>query len=205
MNIVPDDDQAIYPEWIHYYDEIPAPMKFDSGYSSHMEVRIGIDPAISKSAVADYTAMVPGMFYETERTYRIYVLPKIINKRMNFPETVDTCKILNESYKKDHSYPTFVIEDVAYQKALPQQLESEGIYNIISTRPGTQDKRSRLVLTANSIKSGQILFPRKGAEELIQQLVHFGVEKHDDLADAFANLVHSLSDHRPVVPRIYFF
>jgi len=75
---------------------------------------------------------------------------------------------------------------------------------VITTRPGTQDKRSRLVLTANLIKTGQVLFPRNGAEQLIQQIIHFGVEKHDDLADAFANLVHSVSEHPPSVPRLYF-
>jgi hypothetical protein len=33
--------------------------------------------------------------------------------------------------------------------------------------------------------------------------VHFGVEKHDDLADAFANLVHSVSESPPNPVRIY--
>ncbi len=203
LNIIPDEDQAIYPEWIHFYDEIPAPIKFKSGYSSHMEVRIGIDPAISKSNLADYTAMVLGLLYETETSYRVYILPKIINKRMTFPETVDTCKVLEKSYERDGLPPTFIIEDVAYQKALPQQLKSEGLWHVMTTRPGYQDKRSRLVLTANLIKSGQVLFPRKGAEQLIQQIVHFGVEKHDDLVDAFSNLVHSVSEKPPRVPRIY--
>jgi len=54
------------------------------------------------------------------------------------------------------------------------------------------------------ITSGRVLFPREGAEQLIQQLVHFGVEKHDDLADAFANLVHSVNEDPPCVPRIWF-
>lgn len=31
----------------------------------------------------------------------------------------------------------------------------------------------------------KVFFPKQGAEELIQQLVYFGVEKHDDLVDAF--------------------
>ena len=40
------------------------------------------------------------------------------------------------------------------------------------------------------IKTGKILFPKKGCEELLRQLVHFGVEKHDDLADAFSVLIN---------------
>jgi predicted phage terminase large subunit-like protein len=204
LNIVPAEDQAIDPKWIQYYDVIPPPIHIDSIYTSHMETRIGIDPAISKNDAADYTAIVPGLFFELREGYRIYILPKIINKRMNFPETVEICKVLNKSYTNDGMGPKFVIEDVAYQKALPQQLINEGIENVLTTRPGIQDKRSRLVLTANMIKQGKILFPKEGAKELIQQIVHFGVEKHDDLADAFSNLVHSMADHPPYTPRIYF-
>lgn len=203
LNIVPSEDQAIYQEWINYYDAIPEPLQLDDTHHSHLEIRIGIDPAISKSDVADYTAMVPGLLYETKTNYRLYILPKIINKRLSFPETVETCKILYESYKKGRDYPKFIIEDVAYQKALPQQLQAEGIRQVMTTRPGNQDKRSRLVILANLIKTGQILFPREGAEELIQQLVHFGVEKHDDLADAFANLAHNMLENPPRPFRIW--
>lgn len=203
LNIVPLEDQAIFPEWINYYDELPEPLQLFGGYSSHREVRVGIDPAISKSSMADYTAMVPGMLFETGKGYKLYILPKIINKRLNFPETVETCKVIVESYKKDFNRVKLVVEDVAYQKALPQQLNFDGVRDVVTTRPGHQDKRSRLVLTANLIKTGQVLFPREGAEELIQQIIHFGVEKHDDLADAFINLVNSMVESPPIVPRLY--
>jgi predicted phage terminase large subunit-like protein len=205
LEIVPEEDQAILREWIHYYDTIPTPKQIwpEYRYMSHMEVRIGIDLAISKNECADYTAMVPAMLFEEENGYRIFILPKIINKKMSFPETVETCKLLNKSYGEDLC-PKFVIEDVAYQKALPQQLINEGLYEVMTSRPGNQDKRTRLVLTANLIKTGKILFPRTGAEELINQIVHFGVEKHDDLADAFSILVHNTQEKPPTVARIFF-
>lgn len=204
LNIVPAEDQAIHQEWIRYYDTIPPEVTLHDGYMTHTEIRVGIDPAISKRDTADYTAMVPGLLYEAEKGYRIYILPKIINRRMDFPETIEVCRALDASYSDDGRRPMFVIEDIAYQRALVQQLESEGFWNVQTTRSGNQDKRSRLVLTANMIKSGRVLFPREGAEQLIQQIVHFGVEKHDDLADAFANLVHSATEDPPRVPRIYF-
>ena len=204
LNIVPAEDQAIHRDWIQYYDEIPEPIPVYGGYKSYIEIRIGIDLAISKRDTADYTAMVPGLLYETRNGYRVYILPKIINKRLSFPETIEICKAIDKSYAEEWSRPMFVIEDVAYQRALPEQLKSEGIWNVKTTRPGNQDKRSRLILTANMIKSGKVLFPREGAEQLIQQIVHFGVEKHDDLADAFANLVHSVTEDPPWTPRIYY-
>lgn len=206
LNIVPAEDQAIHPEWIHYYDEIPLPVPVHENFMSHIEIRLGMDLAISKNNLADYTAIVPALFYEEKKGYTIYILPKIINRRMTFPETIDLCRVLDKTYTEERGkHPMFVIEDVAYQKALPQQLEEEGFRNVVTTRPGSQDKHTRLILTANHIKSGKVLFPRKGAEQLIQQIVHFGVEKHDDLADAFVNVVHSLIQKPPWTPRIYFF
>jgi len=50
----------------------------------------------------------------------------------------------------------------------------------------------------NRLPRQLILFPRKGAEALINQLVNFGKEKHDDLADAFVCLVTKMinRDHK---------
>ena len=53
----------------------------------------------------------------------------------------------------------------------------------------TTDKRSRLAMTSHYIQTGVIQFPRYGAEDLITQLTGFGIEGHDDLADAFAMAV----------------
>src|ERR1019366_10131501 len=47
-----------------------------------------------------------------------------------------------------------------------------------------KDKRARLRVAARYIKTGVVKFPRKGAEQLITQLLGFGSEKHDDAVDA---------------------
>ena len=207
LHIVPTEEQAIHREWVQYYDSFPEKEDLFGGYKSHVEIRIGMDLAISKSDTADYTAMLPAFLFEKrDGTYDIYILPKIINRKLTFPETVDMCKTLDRYYREEYKKtpPTFIIEDVAYQKSLPQQLRNEGITEVETSKPGNMDKRSRLVLTANMIKQGKIKFPRKGAEDLINQIVHFGVEKHDDLADAFSILVISTIEKPPRVPRIYF-
>ncbi len=203
LRIVPSEEQAIHRRWIQHWDKLPDKNeKTDDGYRRHREIRIGIDLAISQRDTADYTAMVIGQLWENSRgDYTMYILDAI-NKRMTFPETVELCKVLNKSYKEAGMPPTLVIESVAYQLSLPQQLENEGIYEVKSVRPGNQDKRSRLVLTAHLIKSGRILFPKNGCEELISQIVNFGVEKHDDLADAFSILVLNSIEEPPQVPRI---
>lgn len=203
LRIVPTEEQAIHRQWIQYYDELP-PRGTDSyGYPNYTEVRIGVDLAISEKETADYTAMVPGWLLGDGGDTKIYILPKIVNRRIPFPEQIELCKALDATYYKEgKKHPTFVIEDVAYQKALPQQLKNEGIWEVKTTRPGRQDKRTRVVITGHPIKMGIVFFPREGAEELINQLVNFGVEKHDDLADAFANLVLSVIEDPPIMPRI---
>ena len=49
------------------------------------------------------------------------------------------------------------------------------------------DKRSRLQLASALFQMGKVYFPNnRKAGEIIQQLVGFGVEKYDDLADAMS-------------------
>ncbi len=202
LKIVPNEEQAIHREWIHYYNEVPT-WETDAYGSVDNGICIGVDLAISLKDTADYTAMVPAHIIGDGNNARIYILPGIINRRITFPETIELCKVIYKKYT-DERRPTFIIEDAAYQRALPQQLEAEGIYNVKTLRPGNQDKRTRLVLTAHMIKNGKILFPKQDAEELINQIVHFGVEKHDDLADAFSTLVLSIIENPPVVARIIY-
>jgi len=192
LRIVPDEGQLIDPKWIHFYDELPSQEKLR--YTA-----TGIDLAISKNDMADYTAMVSGNIYNWDEDVTIYILPDPINKRWSFPETVDQIKALSMAGK---NYPNIYIEEIGYQPALIEQLKYEGVPNVEGAKVHGQDKRSRLALTTHLIKSGKVLFPRKGAELLIQQLTGFGIEKHDDLADAFAILVLKVMQHDHWLPRI---
>lgn len=41
------------------------------------------------------------------------------------------------------------------------------------------------------MNAGVIVFPKHGAEDLITQMIGFGVESHDDIMDAFTLLVRA--------------
>jgi predicted phage terminase large subunit-like protein len=83
------------------------------------------------------------------------------------------------------------VESVAYQKAIVDQLRSDG-YPAKEWKTGGSDKRARLSLVSNHIQSGVVMFPRHGAEKLIEQLIGFGNETHDDPCDALGILVLSI-------------
>jgi predicted phage terminase large subunit-like protein len=186
LRIIPSDDQVIYPEWLKFYDELPP-----TSHKAYRGTYAGVDLAISASDSADFTSVVMARVYGRRDKLRIYILPNPINKKLNFPAQVELLKDIKNT-QMPRSTDKLFVESVAYQEALPQMLQMQGIKAEAIKPKG--DKRTRLALTSTSIKSAIVKFPKQGCEELIEQLVGFGVEKHDDLADAFSLLVNTTLD-----------
>ena len=195
LRIIPEEDQVVHPDWIHYYDELPSKNNDEYQYTY-----TGVDLAISDKDTADYTAMVSAQVHGYEDNMKIYILPNPVNERLDFPQTRERIKDLSKTLGGGTASPIF-IEDVGYQAALIQELEREG-YPAEGVKLHGQDKRARLVITTHLIKNGQILFPRQGAELLIQQLTGFGVERHNDLVDAFTILIRKVIDNNYARPGI---
>lgn len=182
LKIVPDDYQVIDQEWIQYYDTLPlGPPRY---------AFTAVDPAMSQKESADCTAMVSAYVYGEGENLRIYILPNPINKRgMLFSEMLERMREFSRNLGGGSHLSRILIEDVALQSvAQIQTLKQEG-FPIEGVKIGSTDKRTRLVAISNLVQTGKVLFPRPGAETLIQQLVFFGVENHDDLADAFSMLL----------------
>ncbi len=198
LRIIADIDQVVDPAWIQYYDELPPKL---NGQHMH-DLLIGVDVAISESTAADFTAFVPiAVYTDNEDNWCAYILPGIVNKRMSFPATVEYLRIMAKSLVEKREADVYV-EDVGYQRALAQQLGEVGIQAQAVSVNGLE-KRERIALVSPAIKDGRVKFPRQGAEELISQLVGFGRERHDDIADAFTLAMRKVIDDPPRVPRIW--
>jgi len=191
LTIISDSERVVHPEWIHYYDELSETKSIALSVT-------GIDLAISEKSSADYTAMVSAHVVGHYQERIIYILPNPINEKMSFPKTITMAKEVSQAVGNGMKTKIYV-ESVGYQKSLAQQLVEEG-YPAEEVPVHGSDKRERLSLTTYLIKSGRVLFPRKGAEKLIEQIVGFGVEKHDDLADAFSLLVNTVTIDPPRRP-----
>lgn len=189
LRIIPDTGQIVHREWLHYYSYIP------ESYTAHLLTATGVDLAISQKDAADYTAIVSAKVYRRGKELKIFILPNPINEKLLFPDTVEKMKSINSILGKGKIY----IEGVGYQPALQQQLFKEGIYAENGKLYGL-DKASRLNLITPLICSGSILFPEKGAERLIEQMLHFGVDKHDDLVDALTLLVNQITEYNSQHP-----
>lgn len=185
LKIIATQEQLIHRSWIQYYQELPKDLNHET--TKYRYTGIGIDLAISQNETADYTAMVAARVYGYDEKMRIYILPNPVNERLTFPQQRERIKGLSNSLDKADIY----IEDVGYQSAIIQELHHEG-YKAKGVKTRGADKRSRLAVVTHLIQKGQVLFPTKGCKDLIQQLVGFGVESHDDLADAFAILLYKV-------------
>ncbi len=189
LRIIPDLERLIQPSWITYYGTFPA----EDTVPFRM-IATGIDPAISKEDGADNTAMVSGRMYGYGEDMVIYILPNPVNEHLSFLETIERAKsvslVLGGGEKTD-----LYIEDVGFQRGLVEQLEALR-FPVTGVPTKGQDKRSRLALASHLIQSGQVRFPMTGCERLIEQLVGFGNERYDDLADAFAILILPLLEMR---------
>ena len=179
LKIIPEEGQAIKDEWIQYYDEIPEP-QFQG---------TGIDLAISKKTTADYTAMVSGKLAVKEDGFKIYIMPNSINERLSLHETKEKAKQISLALGGGSLTPLWV-EDVAYQKAAIEEMQRIGLP--AESIKVSIDKRARLEMISSYVQNGSVRFPRRGCEDLIIQLTGFGIEAHDDLADAFVHCVQAL-------------
>lgn len=195
LKIITTEEQIIKEEYLHYYKEDEMPSKEHLYFYG-----VGVDLAISDKSTADYTAMVVGAFYKdcsARRSFKLYILPNSINEKITFPQTIEYIKRIYDGFGR--SSTNIFVETFAYQSAVVQQLDHDGVTVKPVRIPGT-DKRTRLNLISNFVRTGQVVFPEKGAEDLIQQLLGFGSEKHDDLVDAFVYLVNEVFDpeNRPI-------
>lgn len=186
LRIVPNELQIVHRDWIHLYDELPSEANSDYRF-----IAMGIDVAISQESWNDFTAMVCAMVCGYKENLKVYILPNPLNKRLDFPQTEEQIKDI--AFTTGQGYLTKIfIEDVGYQKALVDDLKKVHGLQAEGVKVRNQDKSTRLTLTTPLIQSGKIMFPRLGAESLIQQLVGFGSERYDDLADAFSILIIGL-------------
>lgn len=186
LKIIPEEDQIIKREWIAYYDQIP-----DDPARPYRQSASAVDLGIKDKDSSDPTAIVSGHLYGSGTNAHIYISPNFFNGRILFP---DILKKIKETSDKLHGrYRTHTyIESVQAQAYVIDALRVEG-YPVTGFNPtGRGNKEERLASISPLIQNGQVVFHR-GCEEIVNQIVNFGYEDHDDLCDALVTLVIELT------------
>lgn len=189
LKIISEEDQIIKETDIQKYPNEILTKKDDYGKTliKIKDAGVGVDLAISEKASADFTAMVAGLKVEWNGEH-ILIQPNPVKRRMDFDTTL---KIAGDIAKVMPFGTRWFVEDVGYQKVAIQQLKVRMKLSVFPMRPVT-DKRARLQSVSPFIKDGTVLFPEQGCEDLIQSLINFGIEEHDDDVDALVYLILGL-------------
>jgi predicted phage terminase large subunit-like protein len=194
LKILDSEDQIIKREHIHYYEEL---------LTGHCRFSAtAIDPARSLKSTADYTAIVSGKMFEYEKNRKLYIMPNPINERLTTDQQIQKVKNISKGLNNNESYSRVYVEDVGFQGVITDLLKSEGIPAKPFPVRGWS-KEDRLMSVSSLIELGRVVFPKKGAEKLLEQIIGFGKESHDDLVDACTMLIfQAFEDSKKPRPRI---
>ncbi len=179
LKLVPEDGQVI--KKVHYYQKLPK-MK---------AISIGVDLAISQKETADYTAINVIGKGEDNNFYNL----RNIAGRWNFNTTLTQINETYKHYRGAHAgIPLFLgIEDVAFQRSAIEEYHRR-----FGVKPKavkvSKDKRARLEAIEPYFVSEQVFFREEGDEDVVSEILNFGIEAHDDRMDAFEISLSQLLD-----------
>lgn len=143
-----------------------------------------------------------GQLYGYGKDAKLYILPNPVNDRLTTDQLIQKVKSLSSASSHDKYYSRVYVEDVGFQGVITDLLKAEGVPTQSFFLRG-RSKEDRLMAVSSLIELGKVVFPRKGAESLINQILGFGVEKHDDLVDACTMLIlQAFEESKRPVPRI---
>ena len=181
--IVSDAGQIVKPEWFRYYDELPS-LNPDNGYQISF---MGVDLAFSKNEGRDKTAIVTAHCFHTEDAgLQIYIDKTMFNAQVSNHEMQQAIKTMHDTIVACHERASVVIlvESNGGQVILAEQLDLMGLKT--ESIPSTTNKGDRLQFASAPIEQNRVYLPKNdNAKVLKDQVVRFGLERYDDLMDAF--------------------
>lgn len=178
-----------HSEWWQLYDRQP------SLYKQAEYVQLSVDASFKDKETSDFVAMELWVLIGAD----VY-LWKLVNKRMNFIDTLDKIRQLCEEYK---DIDELVIEDKANGTAIISVLQLEpALPPIVAVNP-QGGKLSRAQATSNFVSTRKVHIPRDfdtmeeediewgsrddslhGKDKFIKQHSNFPFGKNDDMVDA---------------------
>ena len=187
---VPRQGNYVDPSWLCYYDDPPV---------GGMVVQ-SWDTASKTGISSDFSVGITARYYQK----RYYILD-VYRERVDFVKLRARLSGLCQR----HSVELLLIEDASSGQQLIQLLKHERpdwVPRPIACKP-EGDKVTRFAAQASRIEAGEVVLPR-GAPwlaEFIAEIIGFPNARHDDQADALAQMLgHSpreepMSIHGPIV------
>lgn len=172
--------QRVRREWLRRGDPVMAG-----------EVYVGVDLAISTNQGSDYTACVA---IQRDDRGAVYIL-EAVRARASFEESLQ----LIESFSRQHRAVAVVVENVAYQKAMVEQLARRTTLPV-RTPDGALVRQGKLLRFAPleaRYEQGLVYHGERVPRWFEDELLSFPAGPHDDAVDALSYAWHALATPGP--------
>jgi predicted phage terminase large subunit-like protein len=170
---VPDQGNFVDPAWFRYYDTPPVGGLVVQSWDTASKDGVGNDFSVGITAI---------------RYQGRYYIIDVHRERMDFVKLRQVVDRLCRQYGVER----LLIEDAASGMQLIQMLRSQPSHGPlpIACRP-EQDKVTRFSAQASRIEAGEVVLPRTAPwlADFIAELIGFPSTRHDDQADALAQML----------------
>lgn len=166
----------VMPEWFGTYGDAPLSGTMVQSW----------DSAIKTNVRSDWSVGITARYYQG----RFYILD-VWRRRVEFGELLAQIRSSTVAQRVDR----LLIEDAASGQQLIQQLRSEPVSGVplpIAVTP-IGDKLMRFEAQASQIEAGRVVLPRTAPwlAEFVSEVTRFPGGRHDDQADALAQMLAS--------------
>lgn len=175
---VPEEDAIFKRSWFHYYEADDVRGKLFNKF-------LLIDPAISLSKDADYTAMI---VVGVDEYNNLFILD-VVRARLSPSDIINQIFRLRDLWHLQD----VAMEQVAFQKAIGYSLRDDirfkkQPFHITELKPNERSKDTRIKGLQPLYENGKVFHNKQLANNIYleDELVRFPRSSHDDLIDAFA-------------------
>lgn len=175
--VIGGEDKPFKREWIKYYDSLP----------ENIYTYVFLDPAISQTVDADYTALI---VVSVDEQMNWYV--RVANRYKITPT-----EVIGKLFDVSHEFSPMIIgvEDVAFQKVLLYNVQDEmqrrqSFIPVQGVKPSTtRTKEGKILGLVPRFEWGHIYLNR-GLYDLENEILDYAGERsqHDDVIDALASI-----------------
>lgn len=191
----PEGGNILNTEWFKYYKFSPQDLMTHIRYSdpekySRLAIFMSWDMTFKVAKDTDYVACVVGLYdYGKEEIYIV----DYVKERLTFTETLSRVMAVRQKWERYELPITVIVEDKANGSAVLDVL-SQRVAGFVPFDPGNQDKVTRMKLVVPFVESGKVHLPDldKGtgwAGSMVAELAKFPFLEHDDIPDAFSQLL----------------
>lgn len=190
----PEGGELVQAAWLLPYDASPHELvqgiqHTDPTRFSQCQLIFSWDMNFKVAKDSDFVGCVVGLYDNS--TERIYIVD-YLKERLSFMQVLTKMMRMHERWS-DYGLPiSHVVEEKANGSAILEVMKQK-IAGCIPYDPGNQDKVTRMKVVTPYLESGNVRIPNVNKVDwgtsLIHDLVKFPFIEHDDIPDAFSQLL----------------